>query len=155
MRSMSTLSRLGEDIWVSALKLGSQASLVRPAQLWPFVGRACWLEGLGQSPWHPQCPPFFLLGRAIVLSWKKGNAFDHHSMGNSRQSMRVCSNVNFLTFLDVHLMWSLRIKDNLEAGGFYKRLDADGVRCATSYPRFFNIKGWLDVVKNKTWWTAD
>ena len=102
MRSMSTLSWLGEDIWVSALTLGSQASPTGPAQLWPFVGWACWLEGLGQSPWHPQCPSFSCWGGRLSSARKKGNVFDQHIMGNSRQSMRVCSNVNSLTFLDVH-----------------------------------------------------
>ena len=34
MRSMSTLSRLGEDIWVSTLKSGLQASPAGPASYW-------------------------------------------------------------------------------------------------------------------------
>ena len=52
-------------------------------------------------------------------------------------------------------MWSLGLTDNLEARGCYKRPEGDGVRCATCYPCFFNREGWLDVVENQTWWTAD
>ena len=55
-------------------------------------------KGPVPRPMEPIMPPFFLLGRAIVPGWKKKNVFDRHSMGNSRQSMLVCSDVNFLTF---------------------------------------------------------
>ena len=69
--------------------------------------------------------------------------------------MRVCSNMNSLAFLDAHYMWSLGITNNLEAGGCYKKLEGDGVGYAIGYPLFFNREGWLDVIENKTWWTAD
>ena len=45
-------------------------------------------------------------------------------------------------------MWSLGVMDNLEAGGCYKKPEGDEVRYATSYPRFFNKEGWLDVIEN-------
>ena len=55
-------------------------------------------------------PLCFLLGRATVPGWKKDNILNRHIMGNSKQSMLVCSNANFLTFLDVHEMSSGRLR---------------------------------------------
>ena len=97
-----TPSRLGEDIWIRAPKLGSQAGPDGLVQLQPLVVLGLLTRGLGPKPVAPTMPSFFLLGRAIVLGWKKENMFDHHIMGNNRQSMLICSSVNFLTFLNVH-----------------------------------------------------
>ena len=30
----------------------------------------------------------------------------------------------------------------------HKKLEGDGVHCATGYPHFFNKEGWLDVIGN-------
>ena len=97
-----TPSRLGDDILIRAPKLDSQTGPDWPIQLQSLVVLGLLARGPRPKPVAPTMPLFFLLGRAIVPSWKKENMFDHHIMGNSRQSMLVCSNVNFLTFLNVH-----------------------------------------------------
>ena len=51
----------------------------------------------------PTMPPFFLLGRVIVPSWKKENMLERHILGNSRPSMLVFSNFEFSNFLECAL----------------------------------------------------
>ena len=102
IRGMLTPSRLGEDILIRAPKFSSQAGPDGLAQLYPLVALSLLARGPRPKPVTPTMPPFFLLGRATIPGWKKENMLDHHIMGNSRQSMLVCSDVNFLTFLNVH-----------------------------------------------------
>ena len=66
-----TPSRLGEDIWIRYPKLGSQAKPDGTVQLQPLVVLGLLARGPGPKPVAPTTPPFFLLGRAIVPSWKK------------------------------------------------------------------------------------
>ena len=58
--------------------------------------------GTEPGPMVPTMPPFFLPRRVIVLGWKKRNKLDLHIMGNSRASMLLNFNVNFVTFLKLH-----------------------------------------------------
>ena len=52
----------------------------------------------------PTMPPFFLPGRVIVSGRKKKkNKLDRHIMGNSRPSMLLNFNVNFVTFFETAL----------------------------------------------------
>ena len=53
------------------------------------------------GPMVPTMPPFFLPGRVIVPGRKK-DKLDRHIMGNSRPSMLLNFNVNFVTFLKLH-----------------------------------------------------
>ena len=57
-------------------------------------------RGTESGPMVPTMPPFFLSGRVIVSGWKKkkGNKLDRHIMGNSKPSMLLDFNVNFVTF---------------------------------------------------------
>ena len=50
------------------------------------------------GPLVPIMPPFFLSGRVIVLGRKKKDKLDRNIMGNSRPSMLLNFNVNFVTF---------------------------------------------------------
>ena len=59
-------------------------------------------RAIGPEPVVPIMPPFFLPGRVIILGWKKMNKLDRHIMGNSRPSMSLDFNVNFVTFLKLH-----------------------------------------------------
>ena len=62
-----------------------------------------WLaRGTEPGPMVPTMPPFFLLGKVIVPGWEKRNKLDRHIMGNSRPSMLLNFNVNFVTFLKLH-----------------------------------------------------
>ena len=51
--------------------------------------------------------------------------------------MLVCSNVNFLTFWDSHLMWLLGIPLRLDV--FIKGLERGGFLCATGNFWFFSL----------------
>ena len=56
-------------------------------------------RGIEPRPMVPTMPPFFLLGRVIVPGRKKKkDKLDSHIMGNSRPSMLLNFNVNFVTF---------------------------------------------------------
>ena len=55
-------------------------------------------RGTETGPMVPTMPHFFLSGRVIVIGWKKRNKLDRHIMGNSRPSMLLNFNVNFVTF---------------------------------------------------------
>ena len=57
MRSITIPFRVGEDIWVSALELGSQATSAGPAQLWSLVGWGLFAKGLGPKPMAPMSSP--------------------------------------------------------------------------------------------------
>ena len=59
-------------------------------------------RGTELGPMGPTMPPFFLPGRVIVPGRKKRNKLDRHIMGNSRPSMLLNFNVNFITFLKLH-----------------------------------------------------
>ena len=60
-------------------------------------------RGTELEPMVPTMPPFFLSGRVIVLGRKKKrNKLDRHIMGNSRSSLLLDFNVNFVTFLKLH-----------------------------------------------------
>ena len=62
-----------------------------------------WLaRGAKPGPMVPTMPPFFLPGRVIVPDWKKRNKLNRHIMENSRPSMLLDFNVNFVTFLKLH-----------------------------------------------------
>ena len=50
----------------------------------------------------PTMPPFFLRGRVIVPGRKKDKLY-RHIMGNSRPSMLLNFNVNFVTFFETAL----------------------------------------------------
>ena len=63
--------------------------------------------------------------------------FDWPSMGNNGQLMLVCSNVNFLTFWDSHLMWLLGIP--LRPDVSIKDLEGGEFLCATCNFLFFNV----------------
>ena len=75
-----TPSWLGEDIWIRAPKLGSQAGPDGLVQLQPLVVLDLLARGPMPKPVAPIIPPFFLLGRAIVPGWKKENMFDFSNM---------------------------------------------------------------------------
>ena len=60
-------------------------------------------RGTELGPMVPTMPPFFLPGRVIVPGPKKKmNKLDRYIMGNSRPSMLLNFNVNFVTFLKLH-----------------------------------------------------
>ena len=59
-------------------------------------------RGIEPGPMVLTMPPFFLSGRVIVPGWKKRNKLDRHVIGNSRPSMFLNFNVNFVTFLKLH-----------------------------------------------------
>ena len=67
--------------------------------------------------------------------------------------MLVCSNVNFLSFWDSHLMWSLGIPLRLEVSiiGF----EGGRFLYATGNPWSFSGKGRLGVVGSQTWRIAE
>ena len=60
-------------------------------------------RGTEPVPMVPTMPPFFMLGRVIVPSRKKKDKLDRHIMGNSRLSMLLNFNVNFVTFFETAL----------------------------------------------------
>ena len=51
----------------------------------------------------PTMPSFFLPGRVIVLGQKKNDRLDRRITGNSRPSMLLNFNVNFVTFFEIAL----------------------------------------------------
>ena len=59
-------------------------------------------RGTEPGPMVPTMPPFFPSGRVIVPNWKEMNKPDRHIIGNSRPSMLLNFNVNFVTFLKLH-----------------------------------------------------
>ena len=85
------------------------------AQPWPLVERGLLARGPGSRPKAPTMPPFFLLGRAIVPGWKKEDMLNCHIMGNSRQSMLLNFNVNFLIENALDAIRSLELILKLEA----------------------------------------
>ena len=62
--------------------------------------------------------------------------------------MLVCSNVNFLTFWDSNLMWTLGIPLRLEVS--IKGSEGGGFLYATSNPWSFSGKGRLGVAGSQT-----
>ena len=62
--------------------------------------------------------------------------------------MLVCSNMNFLTFWDSHLMWSLGIPLRLEVS--IKGLEGGGFLCVIGNPWSFSGKDRLGVVGSQT-----
>ena len=57
--------------------------------------------------------------------------------------------MNFLTFWDSHLKWSLGIPLRLEVS--IKGLEGGGFLCSTGNPWSFSGKGWLGVAGSQTW----
>ena len=60
-------------------------------------------RGTEPGPMVPTMPPFFLSGKVIVPGRKKRGKLDRHIMGNSRPSMLLNFNVNFVTFFETAL----------------------------------------------------
>ena len=60
-------------------------------------------RGTELRPMVPTMPPFFLSGRVIVPGQNKKDKLDHHITGNSRPSMLLNFNVNFITFFETAL----------------------------------------------------
>ena len=59
-------------------------------------------KGTEPGPMVSTMPPFFLSRRVIVPGRKKKDKLDRHIMGNSRPSILLNFNVNFVTFLKLH-----------------------------------------------------
>ena len=100
---------------------------------WPgSVGGSSWAQAHGTHN-----TPLFL-AREVNRPWlEKENVFDWPSMGNSGQLMVVCSNVNFLTVWDSHLMWLLGIPLRLDVS--IKGLEGGGFLCAIGNFWFFSV----------------
>ena len=103
VRGARVLGRRFSRVFLGRLSFRPGPSVLGQAEFWAWpLGWAGWLGEPSPSPWYPQRPPFSCRGGRSSPVGKKRNKLDRHIIGNSRPSMLLNFNVNFVTFLKLH-----------------------------------------------------